>query len=185
MIKCTSCGHENSNYSIYCQSCGALLSSLDAVPDAPSSAAQKPAEAPVKPATPETISVPAEPASVPAAPEVTPEEPPIPDKVDGFKYIPPEKDQKGSYTLDMSSPAAREKPEDPNDQFCLWGFILTAAAIFTLGYAAPLSLALCVVGIVRVNSSGKDGKTIAIIGAVISAALLAYRVLGFFIDLPL
>ena len=182
MIKCSSCGYENSNYSIYCQGCGALLSSLDSVPDAPSSAAQKPASVPEKPAAPETISVPAEPV---AAHEAAPEEPPIPDKVEGFKYIPPEKDQKGSYTLDMSSPSATEKHEDPNDQFCLWGFILTAAAIFTLGYAAPISLALCIVGIVRVNSSGKDGKTIAIIGAVISAALLAYRVLGFFIDLPL
>lgn len=179
MIKCTSCGHENSNYSIYCQSCGAVLSSLETTPDAPASS---------KPSQPEQkVYVPAEPTVKLAGPETPaePEEAPIPDKVEGFRYIPPEKDQKGSYTFDTSSPSATAKPEDPNDQFCLWGFILTAAAIFTLGYAAPISLALCIVGIVRVNSSGKDGKTIAIIGAVISAALLAYRILGFFIDLPL
>lgn len=174
MIKCTSCGHENSNYSIYCQSCGAVLSSLETTPDAPASS---------KPSQPEQkVYVPTEPTVKLAGPEtpVESEEAPIPDKVEGFRYVPPEKDQKGSYTLDTSSPSATAKPEDPNDQFCLWGFISTGAALITCGYAAPLSLALCIVGLVRVSASGKDGKTIAIVGAVVSAGLLAFRVIDFF-----
>lgn len=87
MIKCASCGAENSSYSIYCKGCGAVLSSIDSVPDAKEE---------------EKISVPNEPvkASVPAAE-------PVPAKGDdpqddGFRYIATDKNDKGSYTYDPS-----------------------------------------------------------------------------------
>lgn len=173
MVKCPSCGCENSNYSIYCKDCNALLFSPEMKPD----------EAPSE----DTLYVPVEPSVKPAAPERTSEPEPAPVASDvrrdpqeeGFKYVALEKDQEGSYTYKPNPDAAEEKHESNNDMFCIWGYVLTAVSIFTCGWFAPVSLTLSIIGLVRVSSSGKDGKAIALVGAAVSALLIAYRIYDF------
>lgn len=152
MIRCSNCGCENSNYSIYCKECRAILSSAEETPSGETSAEQRRSEEHLQ----------------------------EPDNA-GFQYLPPEKDRKGSYTFDPTSPAARQKFKDTNDPFCLWGFVLTAVSFISCGYLAPVSLILSIIGLVRVSSSEElEGKSIAIVGIVASSILLGYRVFCIF-----
>ena len=133
MIKCKSCGAENSNYSIYCSGCGAVLSSLDAVPES---------ELKFAPAAPEKVSVPSEPvktesvkAEAPAASKTAPEE-------EGFRYIAADKNDSGSYKYDPASDRTLQPGYVPEDHsgdtwkvilivgLGVWGVAAAFAAFF-------------------------------------------------------
>lgn len=105
MIICSNCGCENSDYSIYCKQCSSLLFSSQMKPDETVSAQSVPV------AKPETQVKP-EPSVKPAASDGAGiEEKTAELRSEGFRYIPFEKDQHGSYTMDPSKANAPLSPE--------------------------------------------------------------------------
>ena len=139
MIKCSKCGCDNSDYSIYCKQCSALLFSSESKPDeavsAPSEPVAKPAEqvkTAASAATPEQAAAP-----YPAKADKTAEL-----RSGGFKYIPFEKDQQGSYTMDPSKANAPRSPEIEqemaNDRKYLLIYSLIGAVIFAIIVAAVI-----------------------------------------------
>ena len=125
MIKCPNCGCENSDYSIYCSQCNTLLFSSDVKEEVKKE---------------ETISVPSKPEAKPEAdvekPTDKPEDKTEELRSEGFKYIPFEKDQQGSYTMD---PSKANKPHSPeveedmaNDRKYLLIYSIIGAVVFAI-----------------------------------------------------
>ena len=136
MIKCSKCGCDNSDYSIYCKQCSALLFSSESKPD---EAVSTPSESAAKPA--EQVKTAATPAQT-AAPKAESEDKTAELRSGGFKYIPFEKDQQGSYTMDPSKANAPRSPEIEqemaNDRKYLLIYSLIGAVIFAIIVAAVI-----------------------------------------------
>ena len=131
MIKCSSCGCENSDYSIYCKQCSAVLFSSEMKPDENVSVPVEPSQKAAMQPKPE-VAAPSQPEPVKASSGDKTEEL----RAEGFKYIPFEKDQQGSYTMDPSKankPRSAEVEEDmANDRRYLVIYSIIGVVAFAI-----------------------------------------------------
>lgn len=128
MIRCKNCGAENSDYCIYCSGCGALLSSLDAVPDKTKASVS---EVPVKKTEPLPSSE-AKPSEGSASESSDPGE-------EGFRYIATDKNDAGSYNYDPARDRTLQPGYVPEDHS---GDTVKAILIVGLGIAGFVALIL-------------------------------------------
>ncbi len=173
MIKCNNCGHDNPDYSIYCQQCNSLLSSIDSDGGYKSEEIKEPVKEPEKePAASGYIKVPSS-ASSKEQSEVNEEKPPVISRgaaVPHEVYAPDEGEYK--YT----GPAGNIPDPNPQDELevtCLIGFWISVSSIFSLGVTSVIGLIVSITGLIKAGNSGKGGSLIAIIGIILSGVMLA------------
>ena len=147
MIKCNCCGRENSNYAIYCEGCGSLLSTVSDSTDVKTEV--------------DTSSIDTEPASQETEQVSGPAYEPVQEgPVESGNYsMPPEH----TYNPNPAKPSGMEF-----DSMCIAGFICSVSGLFCCGLPAIVGLILCIIGLVRTGSNGKRGRGLAIAGLIIS-----------------
>ena len=153
MIKCNCCGRENSNYSIYCEGCGSLLSTVSDSTD-------------VKTDVGEDFSSTNEPSSEPVT--SSSEYASSQETYQSGDNIPPE------YTYDPT-PATPSGMEF--DVVSIVGFIFSVLSIFCCGFTAPIPLIICIIGLVTTSGTGKKGRGLAVAGLIISIILIIVAIL--------
>lgn len=153
MIKCNCCGRENSNYAIYCDGCGSLLSSISESGDI-NSASHEAEEAPA-------VEAHSEPEVSSTYETEQPEAVPYPTQ----DYIPPE------YTY-TSTPTTTNGME--YDNMCITGFALAVAGNFCCGILSIAGLIMCIIGLVRTRTNGKKGRGLAVAGIIISCTAILF-----------
>jgi hypothetical protein len=157
MIKCNCCGRENSNYAIYCEGCGSVLSSVSDSADVSTSAAEG-----VESSSSSSAS---EPVSAESAYTPTYETPAQPNN---SEYVPPE------YTYN-SNPAQTNGTQF--DSMCIAGLICSISGIFCCAFTSLIGVILSIVGLIRVSKSGKAGKGLAIAGIIIGSFFIVISIL--------
>lgn len=153
MIKCNCCGRENSNYAIYCEGCGSLLSTVSdsaevktEVSDSSSYSDPAPEAQAYESSSDSSSSSAYEP--VQAGPVQS-----------GSYDMPPE------YTYNPN-PATTSGMEF--DGMCIAGFICSLTGMFCCGLPAFVGLILSIIGLVRTSTNGKKGRGLAVAGLIIS-----------------
>lgn len=149
MIKCNCCGRENSNYAIYCEGCGSLLSTVSDSTDVKTDVTENATSFAEEPAAQAAEQV-SEPAYEPV------QQGPV---ESGNYTMPPEY----SYNPNPTNPSGMEF-----DSMCIAGFICSVSGLFCCGLPALVGLILCIIGLVRTGSNGKRGRGLAIAGLIIS-----------------
>ena len=156
MIKCNCCGRENSNYAIYCEGCGSLLSTVSDSTDVKTEV--------------DTSSIDTEPAYQESEPvSESAYEPVQTGPVESGNYsMPPEY----SYNPNPARPSGMEY-----DGICITGFICALSGLFCCGLPALAGLILCIIGLVRTGSNGKKGRDLALAGIIISIVMMIITVI--------
>lgn len=169
MIKCNNCGHDNPDYSIYCQQCNSLLSSID------SDGGYKSAETKEQVSSGSSsdyVKVPASTGSGEQS-EARTEEPP---KIDRGSAVPNEVYTPDQGEYKYTGPAGKIPDPDPQNELevnCLIGFWISLSSIFCLGATSIIGLIVSITGLVKAGNSGKSGSMFAIIGIILSGIMLA------------
>lgn len=154
MIKCNCCGRENSDYAIYCEGCGSLLSSISDSTD-------------INTASPEVDTASSEPEV--STPVETSEQPAQSYQQPTQDYIPPE------YTY-TSTPATTNGMEF--DGMCIAGFALAVGGAFCCAIPSVVGLILCIIGLARTKSNNKRGRSLAIAGIIISLLVILFWIIA-------
>lgn len=156
MIKCNCCGRENSNYAIYCEGCGSLLSTVSDSTDVKTEV--------------DTSSIDTEPASQETEQVSGPAYEPVQQgPVESGNYsMPPEY----TYNPNPAKPSGMEY-----DGICITGFICALSGLFCCGLSALVGLVLCIIGLVRTGSNGKKGRGLALAGIIISIVMIILTVI--------
>lgn len=164
MIKCNNCGHDNSDYSIYCQQCNSLLSSIDSDGGYKSDEEKEQASSgyikvPASASSKEQSGAKTEEPSVISRGAAVPHEVYAPDKGE-YKY---------------SGPAGNIPDPDPENELevnCLIGFWISVSSIFCLGATSIIGLIVSITGLIKAGNSGRSGSLFAIIGIILSGIML-------------
>lgn len=156
MIKCNCCGRENSNYAIYCEGCGSVLSTVSDSTEVKADAADGFSSEPA----PEPVTSTSDYSSSQGSYQSEP--------VQSGEYIPPE------YTYNPN-PATTSGMEF--DSMCIAGFICSVTGLFCCGIPAVVGLILCIVGLVRTKTNGKKGSGLAVAGIIISAIAIILTII--------
>ncbi len=151
MIKCNCCGRENSNYAIYCEGCGSLLSTVSDSTDVRTDAADGYTSEPAP--EPETTS------SGYTSTENTYQSEPV----QSGEYIPPE------YTYD---PNPQITTGMEYDGLCIAGFICSICGLPCCGLPSVIGIILCIIGLIRAKTNGKKGAGLAVAGIIIASIIL-------------
>lgn len=156
MIKCNCCGRENSNYAIYCDGCGSLLTTVSDSTDVMTDPSEGNSEEPSK--DNDTNS----------AEYTAPQDAYQAEPVKNNEYTAPD------HTYD---PNPRFTSGTEFDSLCIAGFICSLSGLFCCGLPSAVGLILCIVGLVRAKSSGKKGAGLAVAGIILAIVLLAISIM--------
>lgn len=166
MIKCNCCGRENSNYAIYCEGCGSLLSTISDSAEVKTDYSDSASYAGSEP-EPQAYEPSAEPAPEPS--NESPYEPVQAGPVQSGEYnMPPE------YTYNPN-PAVTSGMEF--DSLCIAGFILSITGFMCCGFSSIIGLILCIAGLVRTSHNGKKGRGLAVAGLIMSIFMIIITII--------